>query len=224
MKNLLESQILQFRETAHAHGILPANLKFSKDETNGVTRQIIAYSGTRYWFIFSNDATKTELILKPALYKQEEKLSNSESTINFKKVIFQFGNWSKYLKRELDAEKKNKNYLREDFIFPFDDESFYTEEAFTEKEAEEIQQRLNSFNQEIKSLPLSAEQFAVFDKKLDFLISQTKQLRKFDWRSLAIGTIVSIITNMFVDTNVGQLVLKAFGNAFSFSTNPTMLK
>jgi len=60
----------------------------------------------------------------------------------------------------------------------------------------------------------SPEQIEFIDEKLDYLTKAVDRLNHFDWRALAIPTVISIAINLSADTERGRLLFRLFQEAF----------
>jgi hypothetical protein len=66
-----------------------------------------------------------------------------------------------------------------------------------------------------KSLETSEEEQILVNDRLDYLIDAVNRLNKFDWKSIAISTIMSISIALTLDTSKGQLLWDLFKKVFS---------
>ncbi len=73
-----------------------------------------------------------------------------------------------------------------------------------------------------KNLETTVEEQQVVNNQLDYLIEAMNRLNKFDWKSIAISSIMSISVALTLDTNKGQLLFDLFKKVFSII--PMLLK
>ena len=73
-----------------------------------------------------------------------------------------------------------------------------------------------------KNLETTVEEQQVVNNRLDYLIEAMNRLNKFDWKSIAISSIMSISVALTLDTNKGQLLFDLFKKVFSII--PMLLK
>ena len=66
-----------------------------------------------------------------------------------------------------------------------------------------------------KSLETTEEEQILVNKRLDYLIDAVNRLNKFEWKSVAISTIMSISIALTLDTTKGQLLWDLFKKVFS---------
>jgi hypothetical protein len=88
-------------------------------------------------------------------------------------------------------------------------------EYFTEQEKAQVREALIGFRHlliaEYKPTP---EQISYIDERLDYLAKGVDRLNRFDWRGLALSTVISIGINLAVDTETGRRLLEMFQQAF----------
>ncbi len=89
-------------------------------------------------------------------------------------------------------------------------------ETFTDNEKKQIQDSLSKFQQLIQEemSPMKG-QLDNIQEKLDYLNAAVDRLNRFDWKGVALSTIIGIATNLSVDTNSGKQVFDLFQQAFS---------
>jgi hypothetical protein len=92
---------------------------------------------------------------------------------------------------------------------------FADQGQFSAEEKEQIAVSLNSIKL------LIAERFATTDAqqadinaKIDYLISSVNRLNKFDWKSVLINTIITIIIALSLDTEKGRIMFEVFKTGF----------
>lgn len=91
------------------------------------------------------------------------------------------------------------------------------EGKFSVREFEELQQKISALQEKINELGLLPEQLSAISNKLDHLTDLAKDMNKFDWKSLFIGTLVSIIIQLTITPenarSLWELVKQIFENA-----------
>lgn len=134
----------------------------------------------------------------------------SGSAIN--PTIFKyFNNWLDNLEREINAPNKWEKLNKDIKSFKLPNIPVGFDEHFNYQEYTEVHNNINSLKESIKNIGLSSEQFNIINDKLDFITEQAKTLKKFDWRSLFIGTIINIATNIIISPST----VNAFNNLIS---------
>jgi hypothetical protein len=66
-----------------------------------------------------------------------------------------------------------------------------------------------------KNMETSEEEQELVNNRLEYLIEAMNRLNKFDWKSVAISTIMSISIALSLDTSKGQMLFDLFKKVFS---------
>lgn len=92
--------------------------------------------------------------------------------------------------------------IDEDNSNNFDDD---TTTEFSETERDLIKLKITDFrNQIVAEYSPTEEQLAVIDKRLLYLTEAVDRLNKFDWRSVLVSTLLSIMTTLTLDKATGN--------------------
>lgn len=150
--------------------------------------KIISVSGTNAFYTVNfspgefslNQNVRANLLIDPDIYNY-------------------FIGWLDNLKREVNAPNKWERLKSDIESFSLPNNSNYNADKFTYQEYTEVAYNIQLLKEGIKEIELTPEQFNIINDKLDFLIDQGKSLKKFDWRSLFIGTMMNIMTNVVVN-------------------------
>jgi hypothetical protein len=125
-------------------------------------------------------------------------------------------NWLDFLRRELTAENKWEKLLQEiEHIkyTPTADQS-----KFTYQEYIELTDKIEKVKASLNTIPLLEEQQVVIINQLNHLSELAKDLNKFDWKNLFIGTIISIVIQLYVTRENAEklwtLIKLIFSNYF----------
>ncbi len=90
------------------------------------------------------------------------------------------------------------------------------EGKFSATEYEELKHKIDSLKNGITSINLLPEQLAAINTKLDHLTLLAKDMNKFDWKGLFVGTIISIIVQLSVTPenakSLWALIKQVFSN------------
>ena len=101
-----------------------------------------------------------------------------------------FKHWVSYLQREISTPDKwsrlNKELSYLDLNYAFDSDKF------TVSEFQVLSVKIHILQDRIKEIDLTHDQTEIINRKLDFLLEKAKDLSKFDWKSLFIGTLLNI--------------------------------
>lgn len=144
----------------------------------------------------------------------------SQDYFGFDSVLSQLKYWleskvSAYLEDQeepdLWEEFKNGNKTLNINNIDFDDQTI-----FNIDEKKQIELSLNELKLLIKNnLETTEEEQDLINARLDYLIDASKRLNKFDWKSLAISSLVSISVTLSLDTQKGHLLFELFKKVFS---------
>jgi len=100
----------------------------------------------------------------------------------------------------------------------FANESDITEEStsdFSEEEKENLRNSIKTFESLVEeNFNPNNEQTEFINEQLDYLSNALERLNRFDWRGVAISTLLSIAVNLSVDTEKGRLLFGLFQQAF----------
>lgn len=119
-------------------------------------------------------------------------------------IIHQFYEWLENVSREL----KEPNYW-ERLKLEISSINFSTNlnnSKFSIKEYNELKHNVETLSHKLSSIPLLAQQQIEIRSELDRLILLATDLGKFDWFSLFIGTIISIIIQLNVTKDNAELL------------------
>lgn len=87
--------------------------------------------------------------------------------------------------------------------------------SFTEEEKEVLRRSVQEFRQKvIESFNPSSDQEKFINGQLEYLSKAVDRLNRFDWRGLAISTLIGIAINLSVDTEKGRHLFRLFQQAF----------
>ena len=138
--------------------------------------------------------------------------SAGTSIVKWDGVIYRFKQWAKQIKTELGTPSgwetfENENYLNADF----DD----LNKSFSEKEKESTRRSLNYIKEKIKSLDISLEKLKIIEQKLEELDEKVDELKKFDWKSLFIGSVASLIMSLSIPPDSAGMLWEIIKSSFS---------
>lgn len=93
---------------------------------------------------------------------------------------------------------------------------FNDKSTFSLDEKKQILMAINELKSLIhKNLQTTQEQQNLVIDRLNYLIEASERLNKFDWKSLAISTLMSITIALSLDTQKGQVLFDLFTKVFS---------
>jgi hypothetical protein len=139
---------------------------------------------------------------------------------DFKTVFESFKFWinnhvNEYVE-ELQIPDLWSAYKNGNKSFRFEEMDFEDQDKFRVEEKEQIEMSINELKLLIhKNLETSDEEQQLVNNRLDYLIEAMNRLNKFDWKSVAISTIMSISIALSLDTSKGQILFELFKKIFS---------
>lgn len=175
------------------------------------TETQIKFQNSKYFFnIRTEEQTGGfEIERSPA----KDRLFIRISILNWSTVIEQFSEWIENLEREIKSpnlwEKFDSN------IFGFEIQPDLDNTKFTVKEFEQLSLKMNILIQNLQSLNLLDNEKSEIQKRLQHLLELSKDLGKFDWKSMFVGTIVSIIIQLNVNKENAEALWKLIKQAFN---------
>jgi|APLak6261678124_1056121.scaffolds.fasta_scaffold04998_2 hypothetical protein len=209
---LLVSQKDQLYEFIQSTGLSPAQFEFAESSslyTRGSIATSLNYINSDYYFRFENKQGRHSSLFSPG----NEKFIEDQFPGAWDLQIRYFNNWLRNLVRELNSPNKWARLKTEldNLDFHFD----YGEDKFTVQEFQDIQNRIGLLCSRLNSIPFEENQILALNQKLDFLIESAKEMKKFDWKSLFIGTIVSIIIQLNVTPENANLLWNLVKEVFN---------
>lgn len=123
-----------------------------------------------------------------------------------------FEKWVKEIATELSTPTGWEHFQSDNFL-----NASYEElnRSFTETERVQTKQSLLELKERIKTLELSNITMTVIDKKLSDLDSRVDELKKFDWKSLFVGTIANLIMTLAIPPDASGLIWEYIKTTFS---------
>jgi len=218
MKLLLSQKNMLF-DVIEGYGLSPSLFEYrEKVEANVVVETIISFESSLFYFSISNGKG----------YKKTGFIKYSPGEINFEDVYYpdhwydihnNFIQWLHNIQREIQLEDKWEKLNSEiQSLQLYNDGNDFLNSKFTVPEYLEIKQRIFQLKEGISRLELLPEQMSILNDKLDMVLDMTSQLGRFDWKSLFVGTIVSIIIQLGVTQDnakaIWALIKQVFHNYF----------
>ncbi len=122
--------------------------------------------------------------------------------------------WLTNIVREINSPNKWDRLYKEIAEIKINYEN--DEGKFSATEYEELKHKIDSLKNGITSINLLPEQLAAINTKLDHLTLLAKDMNKFDWKGLFVGTIISIIVQLSVTPenakSLWALIKQVFSN------------
>jgi hypothetical protein len=146
----------------------------------------------------------------------EKSIIEATSTLDWDRGTGYIDSWLDFLRKELTAENKWEKLFREiEYIkyAPIDDHS-----KFTYQEYIELTNKIEQVKASLSTIPLLEEQQVAIINQLNHLTELAKELNKYDWKNLFIGTIISIVIQLYVTRENAEklwtLIKMIFSNFF----------
>ncbi|MDQ3021320.1 MAG: hypothetical protein M3R36_12235 [Bacteroidota bacterium] len=185
---LLLTQKNQLFDLIELEGLSPIQFNIIETENRlGLsTRFEYANSG---FFLFESEISDflSHVIYSPGDFT----FQSGTNTKDWNENIKHFRGWLNYLKREINAPDKWGKLQSE--IENLNLIGAEDEDKFSASEYEQLKVKMETLKKKISELSLNPKQSEIINSKLDYLTMIALTLNKFDWKSLFIGTIISII-------------------------------
>ncbi|UTN05155.1 hypothetical protein L0669_04430 [Flavobacterium bizetiae] len=189
--------------------------EFIENESEGTYNTRIQYNPDKSFF-FSFTDSKSINVLYVNYSPGEEQIIDSSSQITWNEALNHFLNWLVFLNREVTAPN-----LWEKFKTEISDIKFlnnFNNEKFSFSEFTEISQKIESLKNSLSTIPLILNQQNEIILRLDHLSETAKDLGKFDWINLFVGTIISVVIQLNVTPEnanaLWELIKRIFNNYF----------
>ncbi len=173
-----------------------------------------------YFFSMHLASTNFHVSMSPGNLKVKDSVVRmSVNEIDWTNHVWSpFKTWLTNLKREVDAESEWNKIFANPNSYNFD-ENFFTNDKFSDNEKKEVKRRISQLRNIIAAKGLPKEQIEAINDKMDMLLEKTNELSKFDWRSLVVGTFLTLLIALKVDKSTGIWLWNELSNAFSFTIN-----
>lgn len=142
----------------------------------------------------------------------EEYFSEAYTCQSWPDTLHRFSLWLDNLKRETQLEDKWERLQQEieSIEIPFSNDN----STFTVSEFEILRENFKLIKTKILNIGLTEPQNEIIISKLDFLLEQSKTMNKFDWKSLFIGTIITIIIQLSLSQEQGTAIWNLIKEVF----------
>lgn len=138
---------------------------------------------------------------------------NAVSTaVNWNDLLQHFYQWSKKLFAEFNSPTGWESFENTN-LFNAEYEELNNE--FTDAEKIKTKQSLKELKVKIKLLNLPPEKLDIINSKLDSLTLKVDELNKFDWKSMFLGTIASLIMTFIVPQEASGMLWEYIKSSFN---------
>lgn len=211
MKLLTSQKDEIFEIIKYFDGFSPSQFELREFSQNRTVT--INYSNSKYFFqLVYNSQGNAHLNFSPG----NEKFQETTGLLTWNRILDEFESWLRNLKREITTPDYWGNLKKQisgiTFLNQIDNEKF------TYVEYEDLKMRIEGLKSRLDSLPLIQEQQTEIINHLDKLSEQAKELGKFDWRNLFVGTMLAIFIQLGVSPEnisaLWELIKSTFNNYF----------
>jgi hypothetical protein len=212
---LLTSQKDELFDIILSKGLSPLQFQFyvaRSKISDSKDINILRYKESDFNFSFEENRGSNYSIFCPG----SEKFEEHQFPGSWAQQIQDFKKWLSYLLREINTPNKWERLQKE--IAEIGINYNNDQDKFNVNEYEELKHRMLLFKERTAQIGLSEDQMTVLNGKLDHLIEQAKEMNKFDWKSLFVGTIMSLVIQLTVPANTAKtlwsLVSQVFNNYY----------
>tara|TARA_R110000744_G_scaffold74008_1_gene148010 strand:+ start:256 stop:921 length:666 start_codon:yes stop_codon:yes gene_type:complete len=213
---LLTSQKNTLFDIIEESGLSPAQFDFSEMQSKTTPSFRVAtylnYKKSDFYFIFDsapkNSASHYSIFCPGAdSYKEIRNPGSWSLQLDY------FQKWLFYLLREVKTENKWERLQKEIDGVNISVEN--NQDKFSAKEYEELKQKMTTLKEGISKYDLMPNQILLLNEKIDFLVDSAREMNKFDWKSLFIGTIISIIIQLNITPDNAKLLWNLIKQVFN---------
>ncbi len=185
----------------------------------------ITIQGTPLVFtVEQNSYDFNQLRYKRSTFAHGFPLSSFSGYTGIDDICTWLGEWlSQVVKRYFEFSAVPDQWSEITSIQPFFASSTFSKadlEMFDEREKKQIQDALLEFQRLLQTeTSILKEDLNQIKAKIEYLSSAVNRLNRFDWRGVALSTVIGIATNLSVDTNMGKQIFDLFQRAFSSAIN-----
>ena len=195
---LLTSQKDTLFDIIESNGLTPSQFEFTETISRLGAKQKatnLKYKDSDYFFSFESDPKRNDThfaIFCPGTSTFIER----NGTGLWEYQLNRFRTWLSNLSREIHTPNKWERLEIElsSISFRIDNDS----DKFSVTEYEDLKNRMLNLKQQTGTIGLLPDQVDAINSKLDHLTELAKDLNKFDWKGLFVGTIISMVIQLGV--------------------------
>lgn len=193
---LLNIQRNELFDNITAYGLSPS--QFTLSEINSTMSEneiatVLRLNNSKFYFMFETYQSENHyLYFSPG----QGKYTGENLAEDWDEVISCFHEWLNVLFQEITAEDKWTRLENEvkGLKINFTDD----QDKFSANEYIHLKEQISTLKDGVQKIGLTQEQTQAIINKLDHLTELATEMNKFDWKSMFIGTIVSIIIQLSV--------------------------
>jgi hypothetical protein len=212
---LLISQKNELFDKIEANLLNPSQFSIKEEPSKITTKEtatIVSFKESPYFFSFEsgNDNKLPHFsIFSPAFNQYTFKTYPGD----WNGQMTNFDQWLICLHREITQEDKWERLSQEieNINFKFDSDNL----RFSILESEDIKSKIEIIKEKISNLDLLPDHIEIINNKIDNLKYPLKYLSKSSWKSLVVGTIITIIIQLSLSQETGKQLWKIIEETFT---------
>jgi hypothetical protein len=212
MKLLLSQKNELFKIIEESECLTPGQFNLTETQTDRGGFASIGLKESDYFFrIFEDKNYHKSFVVNyvPGLDTYKE----VSGSIGWEGIVNHFYEWIDNVSRELNEPNYWEKFEQE--ISSINFSSNRDNSKFTIREYEELKSKTVLISQNLSSIPLLVHQQAEIRNELERLVELAKDLGKFDWLNLFIGTMISIFIQLNVTKENAALLWDLIESTFS---------
>lgn len=211
---LLITQKDRIYDLVEKSGLAPSQFEFKEQDSQYSYERAttLHLKNSEFYFSFDTELGENQgYIVKfcPASNSH----TDSSHPYNWDEQIKIFKEWLSYLKREINSPNKWERLKTEIQSINLNFEN--DQGKFSVQEYNDLQNKIIELKLGITKIDLLEDQMNTLNIKLDQLIESAKEMNKFDWKSLFVGTIISIIIQLSVSPENTKQIWDMIKNIFN---------
>lgn len=207
MKLLLSQKDEIFEIIKNFESFTPIQFEIVEDLENLSTT--FSFKQSKYYFRLTSNKNGYWANYSPGW----ENMIESTDYLNWHLSTENFHDWLICLKRELTTPNHWANFKAQ--LSGINFSAQYDNEKFSYKDYEDLELKIGILKDRLESIPLLVEQNIEIKKHLDRLTESAKELGKFDWKNLFIGTMLSILMQLNVTPENANALWELIKNTFN---------
>lgn len=195
MKLLTSQKNALFKLIENHQHLSPNQFELIEDYPGGYPRTLIGFKKSEFCFKIS-DSDEYYGVLFANYIPGKDKYNEATNRLHWDGIIEHFQDWLDNVQKE-NSQPDLWNQLKTEII-AIGLNVHIDNAKFTAWEFEELSQRMSILAENISSLPLLLEQQEEIKRELARITKTAKDLGKFDWANLLIGTLISVVAQLAV--------------------------
>jgi len=172
---------------------------------------LVVFKESEYFFGFVDSSYNASFYLN--YHPGNEQFLEVTSPLMWKEGMAHFNKWLNNLKREINAPNLWQKFQTEATALNMNFDS--DNSKFTINEYNELKQKIDFIINQLPNIQLGNQQQIEIASTLQHLLTLSNELGKFDWKSLFIGTIISIIIQLNVTKENADLLWQLIKSSFN---------